>query len=490
MRRRLTLALLAMVVATVVLTTAGSLLLIHRSNLSSEESELVGQTKAAVVVLKQPLLNTTTTIAPPTPRRQRALARRRAAARKLLALQLKSIGNYRNLELLSVGADGTLTPLPPPPLTQSLLQPETLLQGTTVSGNVDGIVFAAVPFADSTGATEVLLGTRRPSNPVSGVGYFLIVAAIVVVLSAVVAATLARRISRPLVHAVETTQEIATGNLQAQMTATTHDYPELQDLAAAINAMAASLNRARGLERQFLLSVSHELRTPLTSIRGYAEAISEGATDDVQGAVRVIETEARRLERLVQDLLLLARLDARQFSLDMQPVDVEGLISETVEGFRPEAAVQGVELTAWPSDRPPVVATVDPDRLRQILANLVENALKFASTRVDAGITTDATSVALWVADDGPGIPSAELPRVFDRHYRSDRTSPRRVGTGLGLAIVAELSTAMGARILAESPIAPGGGTRMTVQFPLRGLDDGATTAGTTPRGDLPAAAT
>ncbi len=117
------------------------------------------------------------------------------------------------------------------------------------------------------------------------------------------------------------TREIAGGNLEATVPVNRGDYPELAELADAINTMGRHLSRAQGLEREFLLSVSHELRTPLTSIRGYADAITDGATDDVAGAVTIIGTEARRLERLVQDLLDLARLQARQFSLQAQPVD-------------------------------------------------------------------------------------------------------------------------------------------------------------------------
>ena len=110
---------------------------------------------------------------------------------------------------------------------------------------------------------------------------------------------------------------------------------ELAVLARSINAMATELDRSRGLERQFLLSVSHDLRTPLTSIRGFAEAISDGAAPDHTKAAAVIAAEARRLERLVGDLLALARLDARRFELELRPVDIGELVEDAAEGFRP-----------------------------------------------------------------------------------------------------------------------------------------------------------
>ena len=247
-----------------------------------------------------------------------------------------------------------------------------------------------------------------------------------------------------------------------------HDLPELTELAEAINAMGEHLSRAQGLERQFLMSVSHDLRTPLTSIRGYADAIADGATDDVAGAVGIIATEARRLERLVQDLLDLARLDARQFSLHPQRIDCADVVEAVVDGFRPAAASEGVELATSDDVGRGLWVDADPDRVGQIVANLVENALKFASTRVEVGAGAVGAWTGVWVVDDGPGIGAEDLPRIFERHFRSDRVSARAIGSGLGLAIVAELAAAMGAVVRAESPVSAGGGARMVVWMATR----------------------
>jgi len=229
--------------------------------------------------------------------------------------------------------------------------------------------------------------------------------------------------------------------------------------------MAEALARARGLERQFLLAVSHDLRTPLTSIRGYAEAIADGTVEGMDARIRaadVISSESRRLERLVADLLDLARLDAHQFSLHPAPVDVRAVVQDAVEAFGPAAADIGVSLVVMPGA--PVAATLDAQRLAQIVANLVENALKFATTRVAVGVVAVDDRVELHVDDDGAGIAPADLPRVFERLYTSRTVPGRTLGTGIGLAIVRELALAMGGDARVE-PI-DSVGTRFVVTFP------------------------
>jgi two-component system sensor histidine kinase BaeS len=203
----------------------------------------------------------------------------------------------------------------------------------------------------------------------------------------------------------------------------------------------------------------------LTSIRGYAEAIADGTVEGMDARIRaaeVISSESRRLERLVADLLDLARLDAHQFSLHPTPVDVHAAVADAVEAFSPAAAELGVALAVVPGD--PVPATVDGQRLAQIVANLVENALKFATTRVDVGVRAVADRVELHVDDDGPGIAPADLPRVFERLYTSRTVPGRTLGTGIGLAIVHELALAMGgdARVEPVDSV----GTRFVVTFP------------------------
>ena len=244
------------------------------------------------------------------------------------------------------------------------------------------------------------------------------------------------------------------------------DGAELAGLARSINAMAESLERSRGMERQFLLSVSHDLRTPLTSIRGFGEALAEGRAPDPAHAGSVITAEAGRLERLVGDLLELAKLDARRFSLDIRATDVAEVVSDTIEGFRPAAERAGVTLEIDLGARggaAAAAAAADPDRLAQIVANLVENALKFAAGRISVAVAADG--VTFSVDDDGPGIAPDDLARVFEPFYQSARAPARQVGSGLGLAIVSELVAAMGGQVRAE-PAPSGGGTRVVVSLP------------------------
>jgi two-component system sensor histidine kinase BaeS len=229
--------------------------------------------------------------------------------------------------------------------------------------------------------------------------------------------------------------------------------------------MAAQLEHARGLERGFILSVSHDLRTPLTSIRGYAEALADGTLDDTDGrkrAAEIIGGEARRLERLVADLLDLARLDAHQFSFTPRPVDAGEVVEAAALAFGPAADDLG--LTMLIDARKPIPADADPERLGQVVANLVENALKYATSRIDVTVARVAADVVIRVHDDGPGLPPGDLDQVFDRLYTSRPEPGRKVGTGLGLAIVRELSAAMGGRVWAEPS---DHGARFVVQLPL-----------------------
>ncbi len=359
------------------------------------------------------------------------------------------------------------TPTLPPGVTIDDLDTKALLDGSTQNGRDDNTVFVAQPLAAVGDVTPVLvLAEDVNTRPFGGSGLAVLgAAAIALGIAALVAAYLARRLTRPLAAMETTARSIAGGDLSARVDATHVRDDELGSLANAINAMANDLDVARGHERAFLLSVSHDLRTPLTSIRGYAEAIADGTVEGMDARIRaadVISSESRRLERLVADLLDLARLDAHQFSLHPAPIDAHPVVSDAVEAFQPAAAEIGVEL-AMVGDEP-VVVVADAQRLAQIVANLVENALKFATSRVTVGLATTGDTVELHVDDDGPGIAPADLPHVFERLYTSRTVPGRTLGTGIGLAIVRELALAMGGDAHVE-PV-ESVGTRFVVTFP------------------------
>ena len=361
------------------------------------------------------------------------------------------------------------------------LRPAELLAlraGETVSGQRGELVWAADVIERASSRTLLVLSDRS-SVDLGGSGvWFGVAAAVVVVLAVLVALQLAQRLTVPLRLVEETSRRLADGDLAARVPtppANRHDEPA--ELARSVNAMAAALERSRGLEHQFLLSVSHDLRTPLTAVRGYAEALIDGTASDPVTAGEAIRTASQRLERLVQDLLELARLDARHFSLTHEAVDLHEVALGCVEGFVPEAATAGIAVGVTGS---PATVAGDPDRLAQVVANLVENALRFARTRVEVAVSAAAGHARVTVDDDGPGIPEDDLPHVFERLYVASRQPVRRERpSGLGLAIVRELVTAMGGTVGAEP--ASIGGARLWIDLPLPSPDaaaDGPTLQG------------
>jgi two-component system sensor histidine kinase BaeS len=362
----------------------------------------------------------------------------------------------------------------PTGLRASDLQPERLLAKHIVSGSHGSLVYAAAPYTariQIAGAprdvVQAVVLTRRPPSARSAVGPWFLWSSLVILLVAVVVAyRLGRRFVRPLQAAQVVTRRIAEGDLDARVPEEPGTDPELASLAGSINTMADGLARAKRAERHFLQTVSHDLRTPLTSIRGFAEAIEDGVAADVATAAGVIASEARRLERLVSDLLALATLEARRFTLNPEPLDLGAVTQAAVAGFVPSAAELGLVLTTDVTPPGPLTATADPDRVAQVIANLVENALRYARREVRVVATSNGGPPSLSVEDDGPGIPPEDIPRVFDRLFTSGARPGWPMTSGLGLAIVAELMAAMGGSVRAESPLGAQGGTRMVVTLP------------------------
>jgi len=317
---------------------------------------------------------------------------------------------------------------------------------------------------DQTLGGFVVILTAQPTSAASPAGRWFLMASIgTLLLAALVAVALARRLSRPITEARDAAHRIASGDLAARVPEPRAGATdELSDLSRSVNTMAEALERSRGLDRQFLMSVSHDLRTPMASIQGYAEALTDGAIEP-QRAGAVILAESKRLDRLVTDLLLLARLDARSFTFELRPDDVSTIVAGIVAGFVPRAGERDItiELRRPPDAMP---ALVDADRLGQVMANLLENARKFATSRIDVGVWRDGEWVIVAVADDGPGIAPEDLPHVFERLYvATHRPTPKESGSGLGLAIVRELVETMGGHVNARSPAAGGHGTEIAV---------------------------
>jgi two-component system sensor histidine kinase BaeS len=288
--------------------------------------------------------------------------------------------------------------------------------------------------------------------------YSLLVAgAAAIVLAAIASFLVARRIARPVGRVAGAARSLARGSDPAPVPV--EGAAELVTLATAFNDLATQLARAREAERNFLLSVSHELKTPLTAIRGYAEALQDGAIDP-QEAAATLSLEAARLERLVRDLLDLARMNRTDFSVHPTEIDLAEVAEDAARRYEQQAETFGVTLRTVSEGSAPAIA--DADRVLQVVSNLVENALRL--TPPGGEVCVVAAPGELRVEDTGPGLEDDDRVHAFERFYLHERYGRERpVGTGLGLAIVKQLTTAMGGTVSVES--VPGERTAFTVRL-------------------------
>jgi two-component system sensor histidine kinase BaeS len=458
MRRRITFAILGTVAAALLLAGLGTLALTRVGARSSARNEVESQAQAMAAISE---IRATPT---------EGSGGKRATAKERLTGIRDSL-KLEDVSLIVLDQQGNIRSDLGDPLPSSVVlaptQIDALRNGEVITGSHANNVYAGAPLtATGNDLRPVLLFTRNVGPSIgAGVRWFILASVVTLLLGALIAARLSRRLTRPLTDATEATARIAEGDLTVRLPPHHGTSPdELDDLARSINEMADSLQRSRGLEQQFLLSVSHDLRTPLTSIQGYAEAITDGAVPDDRAAAGIILTESRRLDRLVGDLLDLAKLEARQFTLRPMSIDLRDLLGDSVDGFRHQVEAAGLALRL---DRPaaPVWAVADPDRLAQVVANLIENALKYAARSITVAVIADSAGPRIEVSDDGPGIAPQDLPHVFERLYVTSHQPVRKeVGSGLGLAIVRELVEAMGGSVRAAAD--PGGGARIIVSLP------------------------
>ncbi len=240
----------------------------------------------------------------------------------------------------------------------------------------------------------------------------------------------------------------------------------------SVLVMLRDITRARQLEQmrtEFVSNVTHELRTPLTSIQGFAETLLEGALDEPETArhfVEIMQRESRHLAALIDELLDLSRVESGKFRMRRQPTAPQKLIAETVSRLAQKAERAGIQLMTEVPESLPLVSA-DPDRLIQVLRNLVENAIKYtpAGGRVTLSARHEGGRVLIAVSDTGVGIPRADLGRIFERFYRVDKARTRSTGgTGLGLAIAKHIVEAHGGTIAVESEV--GKGSTFTVALP------------------------
>lgn len=299
---------------------------------------------------------------------------------------------------------------------------------------------------------------------------------------------LAWHITAPLRKLRSAAQAIASGDLTQRVKITSGD--EIGDLGRAFNRMAEALERNEQLRRQMVADIAHELRTPLSVIRANLEALQDGVFPLEEESLTPIHEQTLLLTRLVEDLRQLALAEAGQLTLERQPTDVTKLVQQVVESHRPQAGEKGIELRVDCAEKLPVVQ-LDPQRIGQVLHNLLANALRYTPSGgsvIVAGWPFEVRRgqpisphplpaplqslpeghwLALSVADTGPGIAPQDLPYIFERFYRGDKSRSRSSGgTGLGLAIARQLVEAHGGKIAAGNE--PEGGARFTFVLPVR----------------------
>jgi len=272
-------------------------------------------------------------------------------------------------------------------------------------------------------------------------------------------------IYRPLGKVTRGVQAVASGKYEQRVAI--EGPREIRALAEDVNHMADSVEQSQRALREFLANVSHELKTPLTSIRGFSQAMLDGTLDTLDErahAARVIDQQSRRVLQLVDELLDLSRIESGHQPMQLAPVRVAELLDHARDIFALRANELGMTLEMQAPER--AVVRADFDRIEQVLANLIDNALRH--TPSGGNIVVSATEGEAWttitVADSGEGIAAEDLPYVFDRFYRSALQARDTSGNGLGLAIAREIVRAHGGSIVAESP--PGGGARFTFTLP------------------------
>lgn len=276
---------------------------------------------------------------------------------------------------------------------------------------------------------------------------------------------LARTLTRPIREMTAATQAMARGDLEQRVTVRSQD--ELGQLAASFNQMSADLAQATRLRRQMTADIAHDLRTPLSVILGYAEALSEGKLQGAPDTFEIMHDEAQRLSRLVEDLRTLSLADTGELPLTRRPVAPQALLDRTALAHKAEARRRNISLKVEIEPDLPEVE-IDPDRMAQVLGNLVSNALRYtpADGEIVLSAETRAETLHLCIQDTGAGIDPADLPHIFERFYRADRSRQREGGeSGLGLPIARSLVEMHGGSISAASR--PGQGTTFTITLPL-----------------------
>jgi two-component system OmpR family sensor kinase len=441
LRGRITLVTVSVAVLAVFITGAVSVQLVRQSTISQGRAQLAAQAQ---------------------------LLSRLPAATDLTSLRERvrlALGDSR---VAVVAADGRVSG--PGAAFVSAADVTTLLAGNPVSQTESRRNKTMVVEGRPTGSGTAIVLVRSLGNletTTAGTVRRVFLALVIGVVVAIVAGTLlARWLTRPLVATVETARRMAAGERGLVME--THQPTEVAEVAEALATLDRALSTSEDRQREFLLSISHELRTPLTAVRGYGEAMVDGLIHegDIAGVGATLVTETERLDHFVADLLELARLEADDFAIDRQRVEVGQLLEQAADAWQGRAVMLDVVVQALPGAAGLAVSS-DAQRVRQLIDGLVENALRVtpAGSAVSIAARVFGSGVVIEVRDGGPGLAPDDLAVAFDRGVlRARYRDIRPVGTGLGLSIAARLVSRLGGSIAAGN--APAGGAVFAVSLP------------------------
>ena len=289
---------------------------------------------------------------------------------------------------------------------------------------------------------------------------------VILIVMGVLASYFIRSVLDPVIRVTETAKRIAAGSYGVQMEKKSDD--EMGELVDSINDMSMKIDQAERTQSEFISSVSHELRTPLTAINGWAETLYNGEVRDaadVKKGMGIIVSEAQRLTRMVEELLEFSRMETGRFNLSVEPIDILAELEDAVYTYREFFRRKGLELdyTECPEELP--IISGDPERLRQVFCNLLDNADKHGGSggRVEVSVGREGDFVAIRIRDHGPGVPEEELPFIKYKFYKG---SSKARGSGIGLAVCDEIVNSHGGSL--DIGNAAGGGCVVTVRLPIK----------------------
>ena len=300
--------------------------------------------------------------------------------------------------------------------------------------------------------------------------HLLLLGGSVIGLTALIAFILSRHLLKPILQLTEGTRELANRNFSVRIPSATKD--ELGLLAENFNTMAHTLEEFENMRKQWLTDISHELRTPLSILRGEIEALQDGVRKPTPVSLASLHDEILRISKLVEDLHLLSMADSDRLFLNKKRISPVEILGKIANAYQPRFEQRNIHLEVCLEDIKTVCIKGDSDRLEQVFTNIFENACKYVSKESEFNITgrADNEVLALYFQDSGPGVPEADLSKLFDRLYRVDGSRSRNTGgSGLGLSICRRIVENHGGRIWAEK--SPMGGLSICMNLPINRTD-------------------